>query len=257
MGALARIFQGIFLCLLFLMANPSVYGRQTNVAVGFVDYQFEGAGPGGNLWESKPKYPNEPYLEIELTTRKPYEVLREIESPVFYKKINFEFLGGRWAREHQDAERKVETGIASVAAAWSLPNGLGFEMGPIILWQQHRIRDLADTATVAPGAFKVGSYFGFSYRAHMGDWEGEFGSMVGVLGWPHRQSAVSAMTVLATRRLGTGPWRAGLRGKLGLIQISRDGNVRQDIGSASGIVTQFKQGETDTKILTLILGREF
>ncbi|MBI4063603.1 MAG: hypothetical protein HY401_04805 [Elusimicrobia bacterium] len=251
--------KGILFLLFFLTPHPSpltpsLWAGELRTSLGAASYQYEGAGPGGDVWEEKPTYNSQPFFSAQYC---PGGCMPQIVGLV-PSKFEMNFLAGRHAGSptlSQPIERKVETWQAAAGWTWLLPQGLGFEIGPMALNQRHRLRDLAGGGQTSRDITRLGSYFGILGFKNMGLWQGRFSARVGVLGWPRRQSAASFFSLGLDRPLGHGPWRVGLEGATGLFQLERDGNETGNVGQARDVVILFRQGETDYKAALLTVSR--
>ncbi len=249
--------KSILICgvLSTLLAVEARAAWRLNTLTGIANYQFEGAGPGGNIWESKPTYCEEPYMFIELSQRPRAAEVWNSKKSVFFHRAFFEYLGGSWERDQvQLLHKKIETFLFGTGAGWALARGLSFEVGPLAFLQRSRLRDLASTDGATIDFGRLGSYFSFSSRAVMGRWEGEVVNTIGLLGFPQRQSAVEELKVSIERYLSDGRWSVGLAGQIGLFQVGQHGNRTERVGAVSDAVTRFRQGETDFSIIMLKLG---
>ncbi|MBI2069204.1 MAG: hypothetical protein HYT79_01260 [Elusimicrobia bacterium] len=235
-----------------VLAGVPLSGGELQVSFGPANYEVEGAGPGGHIWEEKPSYENRPYMEVEYQTR-----FRE--NPVVhqtYKKFKWQYLDGqRRAMSNQQIRRRVETMNVSAGWGWVFPTGLGFELGPILLSQRHRLDDLVGDGRQSHSTVRLGTYFSSVWFGHRGPWKGEFAGSIGVAGWPDRQSVYSELMLSLARSLGGGPWSMGVKYGGVFWQFSRDANLTGNVGSFSDAVVLFKNTETDAKLLMLSVSR--
>jgi len=232
-----------------LSAGPFAFGLELRFSAGSANYQFEGAGSSPtNLWESKPIYPREPYVELELRTRS------DVDKP--YLRSELEYLGGRRVQETPQAVvRRLETWVAYFGWGWRMPLGLSFEVGPMGVSQRHFLEDPGSTQKINRAITRLGNYFGAFYNHAFGPWELGAASAIGILGFPQRQSAVSEIEFTFDRIFSGGAWALGAKIKTGLLQLEKDSNNLETLGTTADAITFFRQGETDTKIYMLTARR--
>ncbi|MBI4369187.1 MAG: hypothetical protein HY547_03040 [Elusimicrobia bacterium] len=231
---------------------PNLIQGQTNeflISAGAANYQFEGAGPGSNIWESKPTYMNQPYIEAEY--RRSLPTGRSFASK--YNRWKLSYLGGKPVLENDQAiERKVESLVLRVGWSWMFPKGVGFEVGPLALGQWQEVTDAAHAETQHYQSLRLGSYFAGKFERQRGPWRFDATASIGAAGMPQRQSAVSEWVFSGKRHFRR--WWAGLKVFTSLIQIERKDNFVRDVGTVNNAIVMFRQGETDFEGLALEAG---
>lgn len=223
-----------------------LFALELTSSIGLVTYQFEGAGPSGTLWETKPSYINRPYLEIDAKFQ---------ENKALYQRIKLEYLSGAQSPENgQPLLRRIDT--LYVHSGWGLrPNdGFSFEFGPSLIYQNHQIATLDQSARSSESITRLGSFFDVGYQKSFFPWLADLRSSMTILGWPRRQSAISVVQAGLRRSFEGTPWILGIRWKKGLIQLERDENQTVNLGSVNPAVLLFRQNETDTSIWALSIG---
>lgn len=232
----------------FLQASFA-WSLELRFAAGPAHYRFQGAGASPTaLWESTTVYPRELYLEWEMNTgRKP-------DQP--YKRWELEYLGGRRVQEApQPVVRRLETMISYFGWGWHMPTGFSFEAGPAAVIQRHFLQDPPTSQKLTRGIARVGTYFGAFYTQEMGLWNLGAASTIAVLGFPRRQSSISDIEVFFDRQLSGRPWTVGVQFKTSIVQMEKDQDRLEPLGTVPQVITFFRQGETDIKVMTLTVKR--
>ena len=213
--------------LLALIPFPSRAGSwDFSFSLGRHDSQFEGAGPGGTVWESKPSY-SAPYFSFQSLYR-PEALPTDagtISWGILYQNFLGEFSSERIADLNRRDEKKVETQTLSLFLQKPIAAKVQVLLGLQGLRQEYRYRNFFLNGAAIPGTqsrslSRLGPQIGI-----LGSW-GESPSFsaqasLSALGAPHRMSFFSELEGALGIPLSQN-WSLQAGGKWFLLQLERN-----------------------------------